>query len=166
MNPNWSAIGIHPIRKKTVKDDSIYVLGENGSLRTVRNGKKYNNYGSIDWVATEIKIRDIWYEGESRSIDKVGAMRDVENQTRKLLRLDKKRTGDELEDLDSSLKDRRLKDLEFAKKNQLPQLLTMSKADLKCCGLFQKIRICLNQTGLSRASYQFTKTSINLTKAV
>ncbi|GMF31617.1 unnamed protein product [Phytophthora lilii] len=66
--------------------------------------------------ATESKIRDIWYEGESQSIDEVGSMRDEENRTRTVMRLGKKRSGHELKELDVVLKDRRLPNITFDKK--------------------------------------------------
>ncbi|GMF36126.1 unnamed protein product [Phytophthora lilii] len=114
--PNWVALRIQPIRKKTGSEDQRYILGDKGSLITIRTGKKSKTYGSLDWVATESKIRDIWYEGESQSIDEVGSMRDEENRTRTVLRLGKKRSGDELEELDVVLKDRRLPNITFDKK--------------------------------------------------
>jgi len=117
-NLNWVALRIQPIRKKTGREDPRYVLGENGALITVRTGQNFKTYGSLDWVATESKIRDIWYEGESQSIDEVGAMRDEENLTRTAMRLEKKkRAGDELEELDVILKDRRLPDIRFSHKS-------------------------------------------------
>jgi hypothetical protein len=114
--PNWVALRLHPVRKKDHKDDKRYVIGETGSLLSIKNGKKYKRYEYIDWVATEEKVRNIWYDAESQSIDEVGAMRDEENLTKPLLRLEKKRSGDELEELDVILKDRRLPDITFARK--------------------------------------------------
>lgn len=115
--PNWVALRIQPIRKKTDREDPRYVLGEKGSLITLKTGRKSKTYGTIDWVATESKIRDIYYDAESQSIDEVGAMRDEENRTRTIMRLEKnKRAGDELEELDVVLKDRRLPNITFDRK--------------------------------------------------
>jgi hypothetical protein len=86
-------------------------------LITLKTGRKSKTYGTIDWVATESKIRDIYYDAESQSIDEVGAMRDEENRTRTIMRLEKnKRAGDELEELDVVLKDRRLPNITFDRK--------------------------------------------------
>jgi hypothetical protein len=51
---------IHPIRKKKAKDDRRYVIGENGSIISIRTGEKYKKYKYIDWVATLDKITQIW----------------------------------------------------------------------------------------------------------
>ncbi|RAW21780.1 hypothetical protein PC110_g21776 [Phytophthora cactorum] len=74
-NPNWVALRIKPIKRKTGKDDNRYFLGEKGSLIATKTGRKSKTYQSIDWVATEEKIRDIWYDGESKSIDESSYMR-------------------------------------------------------------------------------------------
>ncbi|GMF25208.1 unnamed protein product [Phytophthora lilii] len=117
-NPNWVALRIQPIRRKNGKDDPRYRLGDKGSLISVIGDKKRFNYDTIDWVATEAKIRNIHYDGESNSNDEVGAMRGEENRIRTLMRLEgKKRPGDELEYLDVKLKDRRLNDIHFASKS-------------------------------------------------
>ncbi|CEG41886.1 uncharacterized protein PHALS_03269 [Plasmopara halstedii] len=118
-NPNWVALQIHPIRRKSGKDDPRYRLGVKGSLISIIGNKKRYNYETIDWVATESKIRDIHYDGESNSIDEVGSMRDEENRTRILMRLEKKKraAGDDLEYLDVKLKDRRLNDIHFVSKS-------------------------------------------------
>ncbi|CEG43634.1 uncharacterized protein PHALS_13826, partial [Plasmopara halstedii] len=122
-NPNWVALRIHPIRRKTGKDDPRYRLGDKGSLITIIGNIKRYNYETIDWVATESKIRNIYYDGESNSIDEVGAMHDEENLTRTLMQSDKKRlkgkkrAGDDLEFLDVKLKDRRLDDIHFVNRS-------------------------------------------------
>jgi hypothetical protein len=93
-------------------------------------------------MKTEAKIRDILYDGESNSIDEVGAMRDEETLTRTLMRLEKKkRAGDELEDLNVNLKDRRLPDIRLSRKSTST---TSDNVDAKtsCYGLFQKIYKC------------------------
>ncbi|GMF41707.1 unnamed protein product [Phytophthora lilii] len=74
-NPNWVALRIKPIKRKTGKDDNKYFLGEKGSLIAAKTGRKSKSYQSIDWVATEEKIRDIWFDGESKSIDESSYMR-------------------------------------------------------------------------------------------
>jgi hypothetical protein len=117
-NPNWVALKIQPIRKKNGKDDSRYVLGENGDLILVKTGKKSNAFISLDWIATENKIRDIYYDSESQSVDEVDSMRDEENLMRTAMRLEKKkRTDDELEKLEFPLKYNRLKNLTFTNKS-------------------------------------------------
>ncbi|GMF30652.1 unnamed protein product [Phytophthora lilii] len=78
-NPNWVALRIQPIRGKSGKDDPRYRLGVKGSLISIIGDKKRYNYETIDWVATESKIRDIYNDGESNSIDEVGSMRGEEN---------------------------------------------------------------------------------------
>ncbi|GMF66359.1 unnamed protein product [Phytophthora lilii] len=74
-NPNWVALRIKPIDHKTGKDDNRYFLGEKGSLIAAKTGRKIETYQSIDWVATEEKIRDIWYDGKSKSINESSYMR-------------------------------------------------------------------------------------------
>ncbi|GMF20492.1 unnamed protein product [Phytophthora lilii] len=74
-NPDWVALRIKPIKRETGKDDNRYFLGENGSLIAAKTGRKSKTYQSIDWVASEEKIRDIWYDGESKSIDESSCMR-------------------------------------------------------------------------------------------
>ncbi|GMF30095.1 unnamed protein product [Phytophthora lilii] len=69
------SLQIKPIKRKTGKDDNRYFLGEKGSLIAAKTGRKSKTYQSIDWVATEEKIRDIWYDGESKSIDESSYMR-------------------------------------------------------------------------------------------
>jgi hypothetical protein len=114
--PNWVALRIHPIKKKDSKDDKRYVIDENGALIS-RNGKKYKRYEYIDWVATMEKIKDMYYDAESQSIDETHGMLEEEKRTRTLMRLEKnKRTGDELEELDVVLKDRRLPNITFGRK--------------------------------------------------
>jgi hypothetical protein len=71
--PNWVALRIHPIKKKDSKDDKRYVIDENGALIS-RNGKKYKRYEYIDWVATMEKIKDMYYDAESQSIDETHGM--------------------------------------------------------------------------------------------
>lgn len=65
-NPDWVALRIKPIQRKTGKDDNRYCLGEKGSLITAKTGRKSKTYQQINWVATQEKIRDIWYDGESK----------------------------------------------------------------------------------------------------
>jgi len=114
--PNWVALRIHPIKKKDTKDDKRYVIGENGTLLS-KNGKKYKRYEYIDWVATMEKIKDMYYDAESQSIDETHGMLEEENRTRTMMRLEKnKRAGDELEELDVVLKDRRLPNITFGRK--------------------------------------------------
>ncbi|GMF25949.1 unnamed protein product [Phytophthora lilii] len=62
-------------QRKTGKDDNRYLLGEKGSLIAAKTGRKSKTYQSIDWVATEEKVRNIWYDGESKSIDESSYMR-------------------------------------------------------------------------------------------
>ncbi|GMG18016.1 unnamed protein product [Phytophthora fragariaefolia] len=115
-NPNWLALRIHPIKKKDSKDDKRYVIGENGALIS-RKCKKYKRYEYIDWVATMEKIKYMYYDAESQSIDETHGMLEEEKRTRTLMRLEKnKRTGDELEELDVVLKDRRLPNITFGRK--------------------------------------------------
>ncbi|RAW21280.1 hypothetical protein PC110_g22275 [Phytophthora cactorum] len=101
-------------------------LGGKGSLIAIKTGRKSKTYQSIDWVATESKIIDIWYEGESKSIDEVSDMRLedplyhaslLEKQRLEKQRFERKRKGDELEYLNVALKDRRLPDITFARKS-------------------------------------------------
>ncbi|GMF35068.1 unnamed protein product [Phytophthora lilii] len=102
--PNWASLGINPV-KRDGTDDEKRVIRENGSLRSVKTGIKYKKYDAFDWVATEAKIREIWYEGESQTIDEVDAMRSEDKPPRS----DRKRRGeDDIEDLDNKLKDPRL----------------------------------------------------------
>ncbi|GMF39276.1 unnamed protein product [Phytophthora fragariaefolia] len=116
-NPNWASIGINPV-KIDGSDDEKRVIRENGSIRSVKTSRKYQKYDSFDWVATESKIRDIFYNGESNSIDEVGAMRSED----KPLRSDRKRKGeDDIEDLDIPIKDPRL-DLKFLDKSTSTKL--------------------------------------------
>ncbi|GMF36861.1 unnamed protein product [Phytophthora lilii] len=106
--PNWASLGINPV-KRDGTDDEKRVIRENGSLRSVKTGIKYKKYDAFDWVATEAKIRAIWYEGESQTIDEVGTMRSEDKPPRS----DRKRRGeDDIEDLDNKLQDPRL-DLKY-----------------------------------------------------
>ncbi|GMF28189.1 unnamed protein product [Phytophthora fragariaefolia] len=115
-NPNWASIGINPV-KRDGNDGEKRVIRETGSIRSVKTGRKYQKCDSFDWVATESKIRDIFYNGESNSIDEVGAMRSED----KPLRSDRKRKGgDDIEDLDI-IKDPRL-DLKFLDKSTSTEL--------------------------------------------
>ncbi|GMF24306.1 unnamed protein product [Phytophthora lilii] len=165
--PNWVALRIHPIRKKDHKDDKRYVIGENGSLLSVKNGKKYKQYEYIDWVETEEKVRNIWYDAESQSIDEVSAMRGEESLTRTLSRLEKKkRAGDELEELDVKLKDRRLPNITFGRK------ATSTKSDdeqsrMKMLWVISKNKEILESNGLIKSiiptykeSYKSDKTAL------
>ncbi|GMF58807.1 unnamed protein product [Phytophthora fragariaefolia] len=116
-NPNWASIAIKPV-KRDGSDDEKRVIRENGSIRSVKTGQKYQKYDSFDWVATESKLRDIFYNGESNSMDEVGAMRSED----KPLRSDRKRKGeDDIEDLDIPIKDPRL-DLKFLDKSTSTKL--------------------------------------------
>ncbi|GMF14364.1 unnamed protein product [Phytophthora fragariaefolia] len=116
-NPNGASIGIIPV-KRDGSDDENRVICDNGSIRSVKTGRKYQKYDSFDWVATESKIRDIFYNGESNSIDEVGAMRSED----KPLRSDRKRKGeDDIEDLDIPINDPRL-DLKFLDKSTSTKL--------------------------------------------
>ncbi|GMF31842.1 unnamed protein product [Phytophthora lilii] len=74
-NANWAALGVKPIKRKTGREDNRYCIGDKGSLIVTRTSKKSKTYQSIDWVATEQKLRDIWYEGESNTIDELSDMR-------------------------------------------------------------------------------------------
>ncbi|GMF27129.1 unnamed protein product [Phytophthora lilii] len=165
--PNWVALRIHPIRKKDHKDDKRYVIGENGSLLSVKNGKKYKQYEYYDWEETEEKVRNIWYDAESQSIDEVSAMRGEESLTRTLSRLEKKkRMGDELEELDVKLKDRRLPNITFGRK------ATSTKSDdeqsrMKMLWVISKNKEMLESNGLIKSiiptykeSYKSDKTAL------
>ncbi|GMF32905.1 unnamed protein product [Phytophthora lilii] len=115
--PNWASLGINPV-KRDGTDDEKRVIRENGSLRSVKTGIKYKKYDAFDWVATEAKIREIWYEGESQTIDEVDAMRSEDKPPRS----DRKRRGeDDIEDLDNKLKDPRL-DLKYFNKSTSTKL--------------------------------------------
>ncbi|GMF21505.1 unnamed protein product [Phytophthora lilii] len=63
------------IKRKNGKEDNRYFLGEDGSLIAVKTGRESKAYKSIDWIASEAKIRDILYDGESNSIDEISDMR-------------------------------------------------------------------------------------------
>ncbi|GMF27808.1 unnamed protein product [Phytophthora fragariaefolia] len=106
------------IDQRNGSDDEKRVIRENGFISSVKTGRIYKKYDLFDWVATESKIRDIFYSGESNSIDEVGAMR----SEGKTLRSDRKRKGeDDNEDLDIPIKDPRL-DLRFLDKSTSTKL--------------------------------------------
>ncbi|KAJ8561763.1 hypothetical protein ON010_g7922 [Phytophthora cinnamomi] len=97
-SPNWTSV------KKNGSDNENLVTWENGSLRTVSNGKKIRRYGTIDWVATEAKVRDILYDGESNSIGEIGAMRAEDKPPRHDLKYLNKSTSTKLDDDDAKYK--------------------------------------------------------------
>ncbi|KAG6948025.1 hypothetical protein JG688_00015279 [Phytophthora aleatoria] len=145
--------------KKTGRYDNRYFLGPKASLILIKSGNKTRNYQSIDWVATEAKIRDIHYNAEINSIDKVGAMRNEETRTRTLTRLEKKkRSGDDLEELDVILKDRRLPDIRFGRKSTST---TSDNADakIKLFWIISKNQEMLESAGLSKSIRPMLNTS-------
>jgi hypothetical protein len=79
--------------------------------------KKYKRYENIDRIATMEKIKDMYYDAESQSINETHGILEEENRTKTVVRLEeKKREGDELEELDVVLKDRRLPNITFDRK--------------------------------------------------
>ncbi|GMF32735.1 unnamed protein product [Phytophthora lilii] len=157
-NPNWVALRIKPIKRKTGKDDNRYFLGEKGSLIAAKTGRKSKTYQSIDWVATEEKIRGIWYDGESKSIDESSYMR-LEGPLYYVSLTRKRKIADPSEGDDAFRTRQRLEDsFEFDtststsldqvdSKNRLLWSIFKNKAVLESAGLKKKIIPILKSMG-------------------
>lgn len=98
-HPDWKYIKIRPIKLDGKKANDFY-LGENAEVYRFRTNKKTkaNIINFIDWVLTDEKVRGIYYDEQSNSIDEIDSMRMEDAQLPKHKRYDELKRKAEIED--------------------------------------------------------------------
>jgi hypothetical protein len=110
-HPDWAILRIPPILLDG-KKASAFFIGRKGAIHRRRTNKETSAsvVNFIDWVETRQKIRDIYYDEQSNSIDEIGSMhledraaRDIENRE-----IDAFNQSQELEEMAGEDRDSRL----------------------------------------------------------